>query len=343
VEQVAGVSIEGQSQSLNNVLVRDQVIARTSGYVKKHEIVSKKSEKGVLTVKVKADVGKSEISKDVEAARALVKRFGRPSIVIVIQEQSLLVQSDGKMGGSTSTEAAATVLTKAFKDDGWEIIDPNFITKDPKLNAAVSMGAVEAKHIGDISKARFILYGTVALRNQDPGSMGMQGGKQVYFPVSGEYNTTLFATDTGTQIAKLGGKLDQFEKGEKPVNDAKWSYERTAHDLIAARVAKVVAPVRQAALEYFRTNEVNGAEIKLAASGLGNYAGATEFKRALEALAGVKEVEQQEFKAGVGNYRVTYQGSPGEFAEAVGKATFKKKKLEVNAVAGNKVELAVLK
>ena len=47
VEQVAGVTIEGQTQTLNNVLVRDQVVARTAGYVRKTEIISKSAAKNV--------------------------------------------------------------------------------------------------------------------------------------------------------------------------------------------------------------------------------------------------------------------------------------------------------
>jgi hypothetical protein len=347
VEQVAGVSIEGQTQTLNNVLVRDQVIARTSGYVKKHEVVSKKADKGVLTVKVKAEVGKSEISKDVEAARALVKRFGRPSIVIMIQEQTAQVDAMGKATGVTNSDVTATVLTEAFKADGWDIKDPAFAMGKVKIAPGVQLGNGEAKEIGDLSKANYILYGTTAMRHQhmDPSMGNSQKGAQQIFPVTGQYDLALFATDSGSQIAKIADKMDTSPLPEAPKKGPvmSLSYERTSHDIIMLRKDRIAGPVRQAALEYFRNREMNGAELSVAASGLGNYAGAQDFKKALEALPGVKEVEQQEFKAGVGNFRVTFQGSSSDFADAVGKATFKKKKLDVTEVSGNKVVLAVAK
>jgi Flagellar assembly protein T, N-terminal domain len=347
VEQVAGVSIEGQTQTLNNVLLRDQVVARTSGYVKKHSVVSKKAEKGVLTVKVKAEVGKGELSKDVEAARALVKRFGRPSIVIVLQEQTAAADESGKITGTTSTEVAPTALTEAFRVDGWDIKDEKAITGALNLPPGTQIGDGHLKQIADLSKAAYVLYGRVNLRNLKPikGSAFYKNGEQIYFPVSGEYDMALAATDTGSQITKLTGKLElqNTANGKKDVVGASTSYDRTGHDLVKRRAAEIVAPVRAAALENFRNRELNGNEVIVAANGLGNYAGAQDFKKAVEALPGVQEVEHLEFKGGTGSFRVTFKGSTSEFAEAMGKATFKKKKVEVNEVTGNKVVLAVAK
>lgn len=346
VEQVAGVSIEGQTQTLDNVLVRDQVVARTSGYVKKHQLVSRKADKGVLTVKVKAEVGKSELGKDVEAARALVKRFGRPSIAIVLQEQTAHVDDTGKVTGATSSEVTAVVLTEVFKADGWEIKDPAVLAGALKLAPGVQLGDGHLKEIGDLTRANYILYGKMVLRYLKPGKgVGMYSstGQQLLFPVSGEYDLALAATDTGSQVAKLAGKLDlqQLSNGKRDVVGAATSYERTAYDLVRRRAAEVTGPVRAAALEAFRSRELNGNELTVAAAGLGNYAGAKDFKAALEALPGVKEVEQLDFKAGVGSFRVTFRGSSGDFADAVGKASFKKKKLDVTEVSGNKVGLAL--
>ena len=78
VEQASGVRIDADTTVVNNQLVRDQVFANTSGYVKKYDVLDKKVEKGVVTVKVKADIITESLEKDVTAARDLVKRIGRP-------------------------------------------------------------------------------------------------------------------------------------------------------------------------------------------------------------------------------------------------------------------------
>lgn len=346
VEQVAGVSIEGQTHTLDHVLVRDQVIARTSGYVRKHELLSRKADKGVLTVKVKAEVGKGELAKDVEAARALVKRFGRPSIVIVLQEQTAHIEEGGKVTGATSSEVTAAVLTEAFKGDGWEIKDPAVLQGSLKLAPGVQLGDGHLKEVGDLTRANYVLYGKTVLRYLRPAKgLGMHSasGEQLLFPVSGEYDLALAATDTGTQLAKLAGKLDLQgpSSGKRELVGAATSYERTAYDLVRRRAAEITGPVRAAALESFRARELNGHELAVSASGLGTFAGARELEAVLEAIPGVREVEHLDFKGGVGSYRVTFRGSSADFADAAGKASFKKKKLEVKEVSGNKVGLAL--
>ena len=84
VEQAAGVRIDADTAVINNQLVRDQVFANTTGYVKKYDVLSKKAEKGVMTVVVKADVITDNLDKDITAARDLIKRAGRPSSIMVL-------------------------------------------------------------------------------------------------------------------------------------------------------------------------------------------------------------------------------------------------------------------
>ena len=48
VEKAAGVLIQGDSLTLNSQLVRDRVFATSQGYVKKHDVVSKKNDPHVI-------------------------------------------------------------------------------------------------------------------------------------------------------------------------------------------------------------------------------------------------------------------------------------------------------
>ena len=344
VEQVAGVVVEAQTQTLENVLVRDQVVAHTAGYVKSYDVVSKKKEKGVYSVTVSAKVGLGEISRDVQAARALVRRFGRPSLVIMLQEQTVQFSTDGKGGVITNSDTTATVLTQQFKSDGWDIKDPAFAMGKVRIAPGATLGPGEAKEIGDLSKANYILYGTVAIKQQDPANLILGGargpsGEQLYFPVSGEFDLALFATDTGTQIGKFSGKLSMSKDG-KTVSPTV-SYERTAFDVIKLKKDEIVGPMRGAALEYFRSRETNGAEYEVAVSGLGNYGTSQQFKKAVETLKGIKEVQQRDFKGGVANYRVNFTGSTAQLAEALEAAVFQKRKIEVTEVTDTRVALSV--
>ncbi len=167
VEQAAGVRIDADTLAVNNQLVRDQVFANTSGYVKSFDVVSKKVEKGVMTVVVKANVITDNLDKDIQAARDLIKRMGRPSIVIVVQEQTIPLGEKVLI----NSDVTATVLTEAFKADGWDIKDAQAINKTLKLDGAATLGGVAMKEISDVTKANYILYGRTVLRHQ--GNSGM--------------------------------------------------------------------------------------------------------------------------------------------------------------------------
>lgn len=330
VEQAAGVKIDADTLTVNNQLVRDQVFANTSGYVKSFDLVSKKAEKGVMTVVVKAQVITDNIDKDIQAARALVKRMGRPSIVIVVQEQTIPVGEKIVV----NSDVMATVLTETFKADGWDIKDAQALNKSLALEGAVTLGPTEVKRIQDLTKTQFVLYGKAAMRQQAPP----EGMPKDYYPVTGEYDLALAATDNDSQIAKVAGKLTPNLKDKNPLV----SYERTAFDLLKNHKDEIVLPVRKAVLEHFRDQQVNGMEITVSVSGLESFGAAQQFQKSIETIKGVKEAAAgAKYEKGKATYKVMYLGNSTALATAVEAATFKKRKLEITSVSGNTLDVNV--
>jgi hypothetical protein len=342
IEAAAGVRIDADTAVVNNQLVRDQVFANTSGYVKKFDVVSKAVDpkKKTITVVVKAEIITENLDRDITAARDLIKRAGRPSIIIMVNEQTLQLGDKGGASAITTSDTMATVLTRRFKSDGWDIKDPAFASGKVRVAPGATLGAAEAKEIGDLSKSAFILYGSATIRNQDFPTKDAEG-RPVMFMVTGEYDLTLFATDVGTQIGKFSGKLTFNQQSDAAKVKVLISYERTAFDLIQARAEEISTPLRAAVLEHFRNRQVNGVELEMSVVGLESFGVTGQFRKSLEALKGLKEVEQKDFGKGRALFRVTFLGTPAELAEAVEQATFKKRKLEVTAVTSNSIEISV--
>jgi hypothetical protein len=341
IEAAAGVRVDADTVVVNNQLVRDQIFANTSGYVKNFTITDKKIEKGVATVKVKADVITDNLDKDITAARDLVKRMGKPTLVIIVQEQTLQL----KGGATINSESIATVLTEALKADGWDIKDEKLLGGGKfKLEGAATLGATELKEIEKVTNAHYILYGKALFRHQDmgPGMVSTDAkGNQLLFPITGEYDLSLSATDSANQLVKLNGKIN-YDPKLTPKVDMGLSYERTAFDLIKAKKEEITGPVRKAIIEQFRDQQVNGKQFSLNLSGV-DFTGAADFKKAIESIKGLKEATQDEFKGGVASYRVTYLGTAQDLATQVASATFKKKKLNIVSVTGNTLEVQVAK
>lgn len=329
VEQAAGVRIDADTVVVNNQLVRDQVFANTSGYVKAFDVTAKKVEKGVVSVTVKASIVTDNLDKDIVAAQDLIKRAGRPSIVIVVQEQTIPV------GDKTviNSEVVATVLTEAFKADGWDIKDPQAINKAVKLDPSV--GAAGSKTIGDLTKANFVLYGQASLRHAEPDSM--LKGAQI-FPVSGEYNLAIAATDSELQLAKVAGKLEwKVESKVSPLV----SYERTAFGLLQDRKREIVDSVRKAVLEHFRNEMMNGRRLNVGVSGLESFTAVKDFQKSIATIKGVREATQDTFANGRATFRITFAGKVDDFATEIEQATFKKRKLVVVSSTVNTLEINI--
>ncbi|MEW6433793.1 MAG: flagellar assembly protein T N-terminal domain-containing protein [Myxococcota bacterium] len=331
VEQAAGVKLDADTLVVNNQLVRDQVFANTSGFVKSFQVIAKKVDKGVVTVTVRAEVITENLDKDIEAARALVRRMGKPSIAVVIMEQTIPLSEKSVI----NTNTMSTVIEQQLKADGWDVINPNWANSKLVVQAGVIQGGkIDPREIADLSKVEFILYGNATLRHQD---FNPASANDNVFPVTGEYDLTVFATDTGRDIGKVMGKLNPLKDPAKQLV----SYDRTAVNLVTARRDEIIGPLRLQVLEFLRNSLVNGAEYNLAVTGLQGFSAANEFKRSVETLQGVKASSAPKLDKGTARFIVTYLGSAQELALAVEAATFKKKKLTVTSLTNNSLEIQV--
>ena len=331
VEQVAGVLVSSQSLAVNSQLVSDQVYSHSAGYVRSYEVLSQATDKGVVKVKVRAQVGTAELDRDLQAVQALVKRLQGRKLVILLQEQTI----DDK--GVTSTSGVtSTVLTDAFKRDGWTMIDPSFAAGKVKVASAVSLGASEAKEIGTLSKADYILYGTVAFRDVPADGVLVQAGQpRSAFPLTGEYDFGVFETSAGGQLAKVSGKL-RSEMSNMSIN----SRGESAYNLVKAKEGEITGEVRKAVIESLRASEQNGARIVVQVQNAGDFSTLQSFRQQLTVWsAGVRDVGSPQLAGGTGRLEVTYLGTAERLAEQIDGKSLGKKKVSVTGVSGNALEV----
>ncbi|MBL8949621.1 MAG: hypothetical protein JNK82_02515 [Myxococcaceae bacterium] len=344
VEKAAGVLIQGDSMTLNSQLVRDRVFATSQGYVKKHDVVSKKVERGVMTVVIRAEVGKADLDKDLVAVKGLIGRMGKNKMIVILDERSI----DDK-GISTKSETLATSLTDIFKADGWRMIDEKGTgdsTGGFKLVQAAGMGMPEAKELARKADADYVVYGAVAFRYQPPVGGGLipeknEKGEQILFFVTGEYDLAMFEVTTGRQLAKVAGKFDQ--KNMNQIQASK-SYAQTAFDFCKRDAPRIVAELRNPVLEYLRNQDVNGADLKVKVSGLKDFGEVSDFEQAIEGVANVRGATSSgDFEKGTQEYEVSYLGKAQDLGRALITTSFKKKKLQVLSVKNNQLEVAIAK
>jgi hypothetical protein len=339
VEQVAGVMVSSDTLTSNSQLISDRIFTNSAGYIRKHEVLARKEERGVMKVTVRAEVGTAQLDKDLQAVQALVRRLGSSRLLIVIQEQSTgadkVIISSGHM---------AQMLTSSFQQDGWRVLDPAYAAGKLEVSSGISLLSPDKKVIQELRAADYIIAGTVTMRHEVPTTIfGAVSGQELqgWFPVTGEWELGVFATDSGTQIARLSGKFDSIAKNV-PHGDTLVSYERTTFTLIKASGQSVVEQTRKAVVDYLSKAEQNGNSVVVTVTGLPDYAAVSAFKKVLaDSITGLRDVKQGDFSKGKATFDVLFVGTTDSFAEALSGKTYKGKKFSVTGVTGNTIELTM--
>jgi hypothetical protein len=349
VEQVAGVLVSSDTLTANSQLISDRILTHSAGYVRSHEVLERKEEGGVAKVRVRAEVGTAQLDKDLQAVRALIGRLSNSRLLIVLQEQAI---SPDKV--ITSSSVLTQVLTETFRDDGWRIIDPSFAAGKLEVASGVSLTTPDKKVIQELKVADYVIAGTVTFRHEKSSRDGDQLSAHLedLYLVSGEWELAVFATDSGTQLARLA---DTFDSGPKSRGSSypNVSYERTSFEISKHRGKAIVADVRRAVVEHLSQAEQNGTQVVMTVQGLEDFKAVKTFKDVLSrTLAGVSDVKQGSFQKGQVQFDLRYRGTTEALAETLGERTFQKKLAEalggkaptrasVTGVTSNTVELTL--
>jgi len=84
VEAGGGLEQASVSRTQDFVLISDVIYTKTVGYIEQREILARNpNQDGLYTVRVRAVVKRGNICADVEAFKALLKRKGRPRLIVV--------------------------------------------------------------------------------------------------------------------------------------------------------------------------------------------------------------------------------------------------------------------
>ena len=84
VEAGAGVYIASETETRDFQLIRDVIYVKSAGLVESYEVTGyNPNQDGLYTVRVEAIVSRADIHTKLEAWKALIKRKGRPRMMVV--------------------------------------------------------------------------------------------------------------------------------------------------------------------------------------------------------------------------------------------------------------------
>ncbi len=342
VEQVAGVMISSNSTALSNQIVRDQIFSQSVGYVKSYDVLSKKEEGKVMSVTVKATISQGKLDQDLQAVKGLIQRLSNKRVVIALQEQT------NEIGGKIiSTENLATKLTERFKSDGWTILDEKGGSDGKiKINSAITGADQDISKLVDTADVDYIIYGSVAFQQQDPGVFLKEpkGQAQSYFPVTGQWNMTVYSKASRSQLVKINGKVGMSDIKGKPGTSPLIDYQRTAYDIIRVKGPEIVDEVRAAIVEELRKEETDGRRVVLKVSNVPDFSALDEIARALnEGVKGLKVDGDPTLNNGKADFELRFLGTTSELARSINNKTIKGRKMQVTGRTGDTIEVTLAK
>lgn len=164
VEKVVGVYLAAETRVSKAITIDQKILANTSGYIKKYEILNEGREASFWKTKIRALVSFERVGQDLRALGLLdSKTIGNPRVIVLLDES---------IGGEPSdTSHAADGLTSSLVDRGYTVMDRAAlagIAMQDTLNAVEKGDAKAVKDLGSKVGAEVVVIGQGEATEMDP-------------------------------------------------------------------------------------------------------------------------------------------------------------------------------
>jgi len=318
VEAGGGVELASVSQSEDFVLVSDVIYAKTAGFIEKYEVLEEnRNQDGLFTVRVSAIVTRGNINTNVEAFKALLKRKGRPRVLIV-----------GSADGKPFDARLTALLQGQLERKGIRVIDGERLTVQQRNDAERA-----DKGDNDLKKAALIakqlgadVLAVVNVEGESLGEQDVYGLKQHAVDAVGIVK--LIRADTaevlGSEVVEKRVGADTAERAIR-----KGSSEATTEAMNAA--------VRRIAMHWLEEVDQRGGQEVVVVMHKFAFKRSVAMIEKLRKVGGVKDVVIDRTDAeATGQIRVVTNSSAADVATVLTKLDAT---LQVISTSGNRVEV----
>jgi len=333
VEQAVGVMIESESVVNNFELVKDKICSQSAGYIKKYTITKENFEGETCTVEIKALVSKVKLEKGLDSHGLMMKKMGKPRIVMLLSEQSVTQDKPSYWWGGNAIDmgvAENTIVTKLLRKDF------NFVDRDSIL-ANLKQEGLEGKlyaNISDDAAMRVLASGEaeVAIIGQAYAKAGTNGAGGTNFkPCQATVSARAINTDNGEVLASFTATA--MVPHVNAAAGGAQALEKAAGEC-ADKLQKQI-------LEKWKRRVVKSGIVKLIASGL-SYEELQEFTLFLkDRLDEVEDIYERGFSGDTAKMDLEIIGSAKDLAAGISNMEFKGGVVKVTALSANALELQI--
>ncbi len=288
VEKALGTLVQSKAIVENSTLIKDKIIAKSEGFVKRYKVLSEKNRGETKYLKLDVWVTKEDIEKDVFALSILNDDVGRPTLFVVIDER--------KMNGKSS-EIGKNYLYDFFQKKRFRFVDV-----PASLISGKNKNNVEARisDWGSRNGAQILIIGNVQSEEQQVGYFQDTGFKSVKSKI--------------IIRAIYAGNGEVIASKTVSAAAAAPNLQVAQNNSIEKALGKVSPELFKAIIEHWKEASSEGFEYEIVVSGL-SFLEAKLIKDAIESMVeGIKKVFEKNYRNGEMNYLVRYTGLASQLA-----------------------------
>jgi len=288
VEQIVGVYVESETLTQNFVLVRDEILSRTSGYASIERELERNSKDGVYSVRalvrvylVKNEAGKRALLEDLQK-RGVLREL---RIMVVIPEE----HRRNAASVPIPDPAAETAIARAFLEHGFRLVDKETVQRlrDDRVWQQILRGQVDAARLHEIHKqtgADVLITGEAF--SQSPGRIGNSS----LWNCRARVEVKIILLATGEIIAADAAHAAGNEMTEELASKASLNNAGAA---LAPRL------INRVLLDAYGGMGNVTARVTLEVSGLRSFSDGAQFEDALRKTRGVQAVRRESYAGGI--------------------------------------------
>ena len=307
VERVAIEILPLESLVRNFQAFNEMIYSNTHKFIQDYKVLAEFPSKNNYRVMVEASVSISNLKKLMSSAGILLEEKPLPKILILISDQNLEDSVPKYWWGQKkylSESVSINALVNAIKTKGFPIIDNNTISQNTRMDPIYDkpdLNDIEAINLGLISQAEVVIVGTsVASISSNIIGENIRSFK-------GIVSARAIRTDTGAEIAttmqtSVTANTDEIAG----VRDALSRAGSLAGEDLASQIVA----------DWQKQKEQSNI-LEIIVEGTGDIVSFEKFRRILNKISGVKNLQIKELKPDEAITIVDFQGTAKELADAL--------------------------
>ena len=333
VEQTVGVMIQSESVVDNFELIKDKISSQSAGYIKKYTISKENFDGDICTVEIKALVSRVKLEKGLDSFGFMMKKMGKPRIVMLLSEQNVSQDQPSYWWGGNSVDmgvAENTMVTRLLQKDF------NFVDRDAIL-ANLKQEGLQGKLYANISNdaaIRILASGEaeIAIIGQAYAKADANGAAGTNFkPCKATVSARAINTDNGEVLASFTATA--MVAHVNPSAGGAQALEKAAGEC-ADKLQKQI-------VQKWKRRVTSSGTITLVASGL-KYEDLQEFMAQIkEHIDELEDVNERSFSGDTARMDLEISGTAKEIAAGISNMEFKGGIVKVTSLSANVLELQI--